>query len=96
MDREEFKEKAKKGIDDLFAKIEELDQKKDMVQDQVKAKYNEKIAELKIKKAELQLKYQSLKESSGDKWDDAKGSFNTSFESLKEGFSKLTEILKNR
>jgi len=50
MDREKFKENAKKNIDDLFAKIDEMEAKKDKVKAETRAEYEAKINELKAKK----------------------------------------------
>ncbi len=94
MDRNTFKDKAKKGIDDLFSEIEKLEQKREKLQGEARVKYNEKIAQLKEKRIELQHKYQSMKDATPEKWEEARGSFSKSFDSLKEGFSRLAEIFK--
>lgn len=94
MEREKFKEKAKKSIDDIFAKIEELEAKKDSAQENLKGKYNELIEDLKAKKNDLQLKYNALELSSDEKWTEAKENFSRSAEFFKEGFSKLFSLFK--
>lgn len=94
MEKTEFKEKAKKSIDDLFLKIEELELKKEKASNSVKSKYNEMIADLKLLKADLQVKYKALEQSSGEDWKEKKEIFNSSMESFKEGFSKIASIFK--
>lgn len=94
MDRNTFKEKAKKSIDNLFAKIDQLEQKREKFQGDTKVKYEEKIAQLKIKRAELQQKYQNMKNASPEKWEEAKEAFNKSLDSFKAGLSKLGELFK--
>ena len=94
MDRNTFKEKAKKGIDDLFSKIDEFELKKEKVQGDAKVKYEEGIAQLKIKRVELQQKFQNMKDASPEKWEEAKEAFNKSLGSFKAGLSKLGELFK--
>jgi hypothetical protein len=53
MDREEFKIKAKKSLDESFAKIEELESKRDEAKANVKDKYDEELSKLKEKKDDL-------------------------------------------
>jgi len=94
MDRKTFKEKAKKSIDDLFARIDDLDLKKEKFQGEAKFKYDEKITQLKTKRAELQQKFQNMKDASPEKWEEAKEAFNKSLDSFKAGLSKLGELFK--
>ncbi len=94
MDKNEFKEKAKRSIDDLFDKIEELDSKKEKASEKMKAEYNENIANIKVMRADLLEKYKALEHASAENWEEKKAVFNSSMESLKEGFSKLANIFK--
>jgi chromosome segregation ATPase len=50
MDRENFKNKAKESIDDIFTKIDELEIKKDQLLEKAKTEYDEMLAGLKEKK----------------------------------------------
>ena len=54
MEREEFKEKAKQSIDDLFVQIEKLEAKMKQAKADAKVKYKSEIDELRQKKAEMQ------------------------------------------
>lgn len=92
MDKQEFKAKADKVIDELFTKIQELDEKKDKVEGELKEEYREKIAELKEKRDHLKAKYDALEDVAEDKWDDVKEAFTAASHSFREGLSKLGTI----
>jgi chromosome segregation ATPase len=94
MEKEEFKQKAKQTIDDIFAKIDELQIKMDKAKAETKVKYKNEIEELKKKKAELQTRYDKLEDVVEDKWEDVKKAFSESAGSFKEGFSRLGKIFK--
>ncbi len=94
MEKQEFKEKAKKSIDDLFAKIEILEQKKEKASAETKARYNKIIADVKILQKDLQAKYKAFENSSSEDWEEKKKVLNSSLESFKEGFSRLSAIFK--
>jgi outer membrane murein-binding lipoprotein Lpp len=96
MNREEFREKAKKGIDELFAKIEELEAKSGDLKEKSKVKYREIMAEIKEIEAELEAKYKKLEESGDSKWADTKAAFSKSAEAFKEAFQHLTSLFKNQ
>lgn len=89
MDKNEFKVKAKKSIDNMVAKIEELEEKKDSLQENAKASYQQNLDELKAKKNNLQKKYAQLEDAAEEKWDDAKSAFSTASDSLKDGIDKI-------
>ncbi len=89
MDREKFKEEAKKTIDELFEKIEGLEAKKDEYVDKARAEYEEKLALLKNRRKELQTKLDQLTDAADDKWDEFKDTFSSAAESFKEGFARL-------
>lgn len=94
MDRENFKTKAKESIDDIFAKIDELEVKKDLAIGQAKAEYEEKLVELKLKKDELVAKYDSLFAATEENWEEVKEAFSSASDSFKEGFSKIASLFK--
>jgi hypothetical protein len=94
MDRQKFKNEANKNIDELFDKVEKLKSKKDSLSGSAKAKYEMQIAALNQKKAELKLKYDSLKESSETNWEKAKKEFSESFNHYKTGLTELSNIFK--
>ncbi|MBC8343575.1 MAG: hypothetical protein H8E61_06305 [Bacteroidetes bacterium] len=94
MDKQEFKQKAKQGIDEIFVKIDGLEAKKDVVKDEVKEKYTEQIEDLKSKKYDLQEKYNWLIESADDKWEETKISFTKAFDSFKDGLADIADLFK--
>jgi outer membrane murein-binding lipoprotein Lpp len=93
MNKEDFKNKAKKSIDDIFAKIDELEAKKDKVKEDSKAEYEEKLNNLKTKRKELQAKYDALNNASDEKWEEVKSTFSSATDSFKEGFSKIASLI---
>jgi peptidoglycan hydrolase CwlO-like protein len=93
-DREIFKKKAKKNIDEIFGKIDKLEAKKDNVTEKAKAEYKELMADLKSKKADLQAKYKKLENATEDKWEDVKKTFSNAADSFEEGFSKIGSLFK--
>jgi DNA-directed RNA polymerase alpha subunit len=94
MNRNEFKEKAKKSIDNLFIKIDELERKKDQARDDAKGKYEKVIFELKSKRNELEARLQAASVASDEKWEEFKETFEDSMSSFREGFDKLTGFFK--
>jgi FtsZ-binding cell division protein ZapB len=94
MEKKEFKQKAKNGIDDIFVKIDELEAKKDLLEDEVKEKYNERIEDLKSKKYDLQEKYNWLIESADEKWEETKIGFTKAYDSFKEGLTEIATYFK--
>lgn len=94
MDRESFKNKAKQSIDEIFAKIDELEAKKDKALEGAKAEIEERIIELKAKKDELTAKYNKLIDSSDENWEEVKSAFSSAAESFKEGFLKIGSLFK--
>lgn len=93
MNKEDFKNKAKISIDDIFAKIDALEEKKDKVKGDAKATYEEKLNNLKTKKKELQAEYDLLINASDDKWEEVKSTFSSATDSFKEGFLKIASLI---
>ena len=96
MDKQEFKEKAKKGIDDIFIKIDELEAKKDIVKNEAKEKYHKQIEEMKEKKNDLREKYDHLMLSADEKWEDTKIAFSKAFDSFKKGLMEIGDLFKEQ
>ena len=96
MNREKFKEKAKKGIDDLFARIEELESQKEDLKEKSKAKYREIMAEIKEIEADLEAKFRRMDDAGDGKWAEAKEAFSQSAESFKEAFKHLASLFKSQ
>lgn len=95
MNRQEFKEKAKKTLDDVFSRIEDLEKKSQRVSEKAKTEFNEEIAELKIQKAKLEKKYHELENAGEEQWEKAKSIFKESSDSFKQGFEKLGKLVSS-
>jgi hypothetical protein len=96
MEREEFKEKAKQSIDDLFIQIEKLEAKMKQAKADAKVKYKDEIDELRQKKAEMQSVLDKVENAVEDKWEEVKAAFNESAPSFKEGFARLAKIFNKK
>ena len=94
MNREEYKKEAKSTIDEVFNQINELEAKKENAKEEVKASYNEKLAELKAKRDEMKTKDEDLLTSSEDKWEEVRDTFDSASNSFNQGFSELTTLVK--
>jgi hypothetical protein len=92
MNRNEFKANAKKSIDNLFLKIEELEAKKDKASAETKAKFEEQLSALKAGQQDLMEKYKNMSEASEEKWEETKAAFSEASESFKEGFEKIKSL----
>ena len=89
MEKEQFKTKAKATLTELTEKLKELDSQKDMFEAQTKARNAKEIADLKVKKEELKMKYKKLENSSQDNWDDVKKAFTDSVENFKSAWKNI-------
>jgi hypothetical protein len=96
MEREEFKEKAKQSIDDLFVKIEKLEAKMKLAKAEARVKYKDEIDELRQKKAEMQNVLDKVENAVEDKWEEVKAAFNESAPSFREGFARLAKIFNKK
>lgn len=94
MDKNEFQQNAKKKIDSLFTRLDEIKAKKDTANDKTRSQIDNKISELNAVKNELKEKYGSLKNAPDDKWEEVKGTFSSAFTSFKEGLTKLSSLYK--
>lgn len=92
MNKEEIKSKAKKAIDEAYAKISELEGRRDQLTGELKADFDEKIISLKAKGEELKSKISSFEDKGEDKWDEVKDVLSDSMDSFKEGFAKLGKL----
>ncbi len=94
MEREKFKEDAKQFIDKIFARIDELEAKKDRVTEDKKQEYEEMLASLRQRKKLLLDKYNNLSSSAEDKWEEARITFSDASESFKDGFDKIASLFR--
>ena len=94
MDKETFKQNAKNTIDEIYDAIERIQEKATIVEGEAKVRFEQNIVELKDKMNELQAKYNKLDNASDEKWEEVKNAFSSASESFKEGFKKITSIIK--
>ena len=94
MDKEKFRIEAKQLIDNLVARIDELESKKENIKAGARKELEETLDTLKSKKELLKAKYDELTGSSEDKWEEAKEVFSSASESFKEGLGKIASLFK--
>jgi uncharacterized coiled-coil DUF342 family protein len=84
MEKNAYEQKAQAKIDELSAKVEVLNAKKDAAKADTKIEYEEKIKELNSLKNEIKEKFDNIKNSSDDAWKE-----------LKSGFEKSSKIMED-
>ena len=94
MDKETFKQNAKNTIDEIYDAIERIQEKATIVEGEAKDRFEQSLIELKAMKKDLQFKYDKLGNTSDEKWEEVKNAFSSASESFKEGFKKITSIIK--
>ncbi len=87
----EVAEKMKKWDDDITA----LEDRANNASENIKTEVKRKLQDLRIKKAELEGKFEKLKSSGDDAWDILNKEFKDSFEKIKNAFGEAKEVLKN-
>jgi len=92
--KEQFRQEAKKSIDEFFAEINMLEEKKDQMEEEVHSQYDEMINEMKGKIEHLRNKLDEIGEKTDENWEKASEEFKQSFESFKDGFAKLASFGK--
>ena len=94
MDKETFKQNAKKSIDEIFDAIDRVQERANTVEGEAKVRFEQNLIELKAKKKDLQAKYDKLGNTSEEKWEEVKNAFSSASDSFKEGFKKITSLIK--
>jgi len=92
MNKEEFKQKAEKTIDDLSARIEDLKAKKEAAEDQAESKIEAALAELKEKKDELEDRLDKIEDAVEEEWDEFKEKFSSSIDAVKNKLSEWSSV----
>lgn len=94
MDKQKFKAEANAAIDNIFSKIEKLEQKRDDLNDSVRQKYDKQLAELNKRKTEMKEQLENIQQSSEENWEETKEIFSESMEHYKAGFAELGKLFK--
>jgi len=89
MKKNEFTEKAKKGIDEVSTKIDEIKAKLDKASDDIKVNYKDELEHLAERRTAIEKRYHALADVAEDEWEDAKETFQMHMESLR---SKIKNI----
>lgn len=94
MDREKFRAEAKKTLNEFNEKISILEAKAKKAQANLRADFDEKIDELKVKRDKVKERYDKLSGATDEKWVEVKAAFSAASDDFREGFSKLGSIFK--
>lgn len=92
MNRAEIREQAKKQLDDLFKKIDEVEAQQERVKGDARARFEKELGELKARRKELEGKYRELETASEEKLDQIDKALQDSAKSFKEGLNRLKGI----
>ena len=94
MEKENFKNKASRSIDEIFEKIDELEAKKDKALDAAKVEFEKMISDLHLKKDELLASYAKLFNESEENWEEVKYEFASAEVSFEEGIERIDEMFE--
>ena len=94
MEKDKFRDRIKKSIDELFASIDELDSRKDELKDRTREKYDEIMAEIKKLEAILESKSRKAREGQDPNWDEAKRAFKKSAVAFRDALDNLASFLR--
>ena len=94
MDKETFRQNAKSTLDEIFDAIERIQEKANKIEGEAKDSFEKNLIELKALKKDVQAKYDKLEYSSEEKWEEVKNAFSSASDSFKEGFKKITSVIK--
>ncbi|MEA1874287.1 MAG: hypothetical protein U9N51_07670 [Bacteroidota bacterium] len=71
-----------------------MEAKADGMKADIKSEYLDKLSALKESRKDLQCKFDKLKNSTDEKWEETKNAFSSASDSFKEGFSDLFSMFK--
>ncbi len=92
MNQKEFKVNSTQTIDEVFAKINGLNAKKESAQGDANSKFEESLKDLETKKEDLEAKYVELENASEKKWDEIKNAFSSASYFVKDELAKITSL----
>ena len=94
MEKDKYRERIKRSIDELFATIDDLDSKRGDVLEKAKLKYNEIMAQIKQLEASLEKKSRQAREGEEPGWEEAKKAFRNSALSFREAMENLISFIR--
>jgi chromosome segregation ATPase len=92
--REEYIDKMAQQLKDWSAKLDELQFKARTAGDNVRAGYEKRISDLKMRRDRVKAKLQELRETTGDTWDAVQKGVDAAWTEFKVSFSEIKEKLK--
>jgi uncharacterized lipoprotein YajG len=87
--RDEFVQSADKRLQDLNAKIEELDKKAASYQGDAKVQADKALAKLRAERDVVQKKFNDLKNSTQEAWEQTKTAFNAAWNEVEKGYDTV-------
>lgn len=94
-DRKEYIDKAAEQLKEWDNELITLEAKSNLVKEDVKDRFQNKIEDLKVQKSDLKTKLDELKSSGEDAWAVLNKEFTESFEKIKGAFDEAKNIIKN-
>jgi chromosome segregation ATPase len=93
--KDAFVAEARTTLDNLDQRISNLENKAASANDTAKADLQQDIQDLKNKRADLDRKYEDVKNSTQDNWSDVKTAFETSYYSVRDALRSAWHSLSN-
>ncbi|MDA3943212.1 MAG: hypothetical protein PF694_06690 [Bacteroidetes bacterium] len=94
MDKLEFKIKTLESIDKLFDQVEEMEQKRNQLNDSLKHKYDQEVDALKKRRAEMKEKLNEYENATLESQEKLKETLSASMKHYKAGFDELSKLFK--
>ncbi|MGK7368818.1 MAG: hypothetical protein ACNS64_01285 [Candidatus Halalkalibacterium sp. M3_1C_030] len=94
--REEYIEKLESQLKEWNSQLDDLQKKAEKQSQEAKVRLNNRIDELKSKRATLKVKLDKIKDSGDEAFEKIKGDAEDLWADVKEGFSDIRSILKEK
>lgn len=94
--KKNYQDKAHELLDDLFSKINSLEEDVKGKKEELSTEIQEKIQELKAESVNLKNKLNELADANADSWEEIRNGFEQAAGTLRESFSKAWDNLKKK